>query len=276
MFQKNSTMNYCFRNLHNVFEKYGGFAFESASSLVHCHKDFYELILITEGKWQHTINDVTTSLLPGTLCLFKPEVTHLLFTDSSESRHFVFCVEKSFFEKFVERVYPDFHLNSFTHYLEHPVSSEKMRYLIYLGKSLSRNPKLARNIGDELLMLCLSEFAHLKDTQDYSAYVTDIIQKLNNHIYLNTSVADICAHYPHSQAVLLSQFKKTTGMTIVQYKAKQKMIYACQLLSQTQLSLIEISSFLQYDSLSYFMNSFKKIYGVTPTEYRKTHFIEKD
>lgn len=271
MMQQVSSVNYYFRNLHNISEKYGGFSFETASSLVHCHKDFYELILITEGTWQHTINQVTTVLAPGTLCLFKPEITHLLFTDASPSTHFVFCVEKNFFEKYVKQICPDFDLNGFSSYLECPIASEKMRYLIYLGKNLCKNPKLARTLGSELLILCVLEFAHMKNSQDYSTYITDIIQKINNHIYLNTSVKDICAYYPNSQSVLLAQFKQSTGMTIVQYKAKVKMKYACQLLAQTNLSLLEISSFLQYDSLSYFMNTFKKTYGVTPTEYRKNH-----
>ena len=58
-------------------------------------------------------------------------------------------------------------------------------------------------------------------------------------------------------------------MTIVEYKAQQKMNYACQLLTETDAKVIEIATSLQYDSLSYFLNAFKKMYGMTPTEYRK-------
>lgn len=271
MSKKNTTINYYFRNLQNISEGYGGFSFETASSLVHCHEDFYELILITSGKWQHTIGNITTTLFPGTLLLFKPGITHLLFTDSPQSTHFVFCVEHHYFERHIGQIFPTFDLNSFTNYISRPIASEKMRYIEYLGKNLCKNPKFARTMGNELLLLCISDFMYLIEAQDYSSHITDIIQKLNNHVYINTSVKDICAKYPHSQTALLQQFKKTTGMTIVQYKAKQKMRYACQLLAQTNLSLLEISSFLQYDSLSYFLHIFKKTYGITPTEYRKTH-----
>lgn len=271
MDKKNDAINYYFRNLQNISEGYGGFSFESASSLIHRHEDFYEFILITKGKWQHTIDNVTTTLFPGTLLLFKPGVTHLLFTDTPESTHFVFCLEKHFFERYIRQIFPGFDLSQISRYLHRPISSEKMRYIEYLGKNLCKNPKLARTMGNELLLLCVSDFMYLNDASDYSVHVTDIVQKLNNHIYINTSVKDICEKYPISQTVLLQQFKKTTGMTIVQYKAKQKMRYACELLSQTHLSLLEISSFLQYDSLSYFLHIFKRTYGVTPTEYRKKH-----
>lgn len=271
MSTKETAITYSFKNLNKISNGYAGFSFETASSLMHYHKDFYELTLITEGHWQHTIHTATTSLVPNTLLLFKPGITHLLNANTPQSSHFVFCVEKNFFENRMRQLFPNFDLVHMPEFLIKPISSEKRKYIEYLGNILCHNPKLSNIYGDELFFLCLSDFAHAKDTLDYSEHITDIIQKLNNYMYLNTSVKEICEKYPFSQAVLLRQFKKATGMTIVQYKAKQKMQYACELLTQTNCSLLEISSFLQYDSLSYFLQTFKKTYGITPSEYRKKH-----
>lgn len=104
-----------------------------------------------------------------------------------------------------------------------------------------------------------------------NAYVSDIIKKLNSHVYLNDSITDICSHYPISRQILLRQFKDATGMTIVQYKAHQKLDYACHLLKDSNISVSSISNHLQYDSLSYFVRLFKKTYDMTPSEYRKAH-----
>ena len=91
---------------------------------------------------------------------------------------------------------------------------------------------------------------------------------------MNLSVKEICEHYPYSQSMLLRQFKKLTGMTMVEYKAEQKMKFACQLLSMSDMKIIDIASTLQYNSLSYFLHAFKEAFDMTPSEYRKLHAKE--
>ena len=88
---------------------------------------------------------------------------------------------------------------------------------------------------------------------------------------MNTSIKDICSYYPYSQTMLLRQFKKLTGMTMVEYKAEQKLKYACQLLTNSEAKVIQIATLLEYNSLSHFLCSFKDKYGMTPSEYRKKY-----
>lgn len=269
MSKKRTTAIYNFRDLRNVSSGYGGISFESVSGVMHHHNDFYELILLTSGEWQHTIENTTTALPAGTLLLFKPGVTHKLFTEPFKSTHFVICIEQHYFEKYVNRVFPDFDLEDFSEYLSKPINKEKSKYVEYLGSSICKNTKLVQAMADEILYLLISDFMYSDGPLDCNTYVADIVQKLNNQLYMNTSVKDICSQYPYSQSMLLREFKKLTGMTIVEYKAQQKMNYACQLLTETNAKVIEIATSLQYDSLSYFLNAFKKMYGMTPTEYRK-------
>lgn len=56
---------------------------------------------------------------------------------------------------------------------------------------------------------------------------------------------------------------------MVEYKAQQKLKYACLLLEETNEKVIDIATSLHYDSLSYFLHAFKKQYGMTPSEYRR-------
>jgi len=275
MYKKKSAITYHFRDLKSVTENYSGFSFESANSLLHYHKDFYELILITSGEWQHTINNITTVLPIGTLLFLKPCVTHIISSESSQNTHLVFDIEQRYFEKYINHIFPNFNLDSFSDYIAKPIPAEKRKYIEYLAKAIHENPNSAHIVADEVLHACISDFMYLNNKPNRNTYVTDIIQKLNNHTYLNTSVKDICANYPLAQPILLRHFKRATGMTIVQYKTQQKLKYACHLLEHSNINISNISLHLQYDSLSYFVRSFKQAYGMTPSEYRKTHHNKK-
>ena len=83
------------------------------------------------------------------------------------------------------------------------------------------------------------------------------------------TVDELCANYSLSRPTILKAFKKRTGVSIVEYKAQQRLLVAARMLSEGNMSVTDISSGLGYDSLSYFLRAFKKKYGMTPTEYRK-------
>lgn len=271
MNKKQSAAIYNFRDLRRVSGGYAGISFESVSNIIHHHKDFYELILITSGEWQHTINNTTSVLPAGTLLIFKPGVTHKLFTEPFKSTHFVVCIEQHYFEKYMNRVFPQFDLHTFSDYISKPISREKSKYIEHIGATICKNAKFIQAMADEIIYISISDFTYSSGALDCNTYVADIVQKLNNQLYMNTSVKDICSQYPYSHSMLLREFKKLTGMTVVEYKTQQKLKHACQLLSNTDAPIIEIASQLQYDSVSYFLQLFKKAYNMTPTEYRKKH-----
>ena len=56
--------------------------------------------------------------------------------------------------------------------------------------------------------------------------------------------------------------------TIVDYIKSVKYKHACNLLAYTDLTVLEISNELYYDSISYFNKLFKSFSNLTPTEYR--------
>lgn len=269
--QKSSLLTYHFKELRHVTDNYSEFTFTHVSSLLHHHKDFYELILVTKGEWQHTIGNTTSILPTGSLLLFKPGCTHVIFSKSTDNMHLVFNVQQDYFEEFVMRSFPSFNLEQLPDCLTKPISVEKRKYIEYLAKTIHEPSGSPQIMADEILFSCISDFIYTNQGLNQNTYILDIIQKLNTYIYLNDSITDICSHYPIARSTLLHQFKEATGMTVVQYKAQQKLNYACHLLKHSTTSISELASQLQYDSLSYFVRLFKKTYGMTPTEYRKSY-----
>ncbi|XID92818.1 helix-turn-helix transcriptional regulator [Paenibacillaceae bacterium WGS1546] len=78
------------------------------------------------------------------------------------------------------------------------------------------------------------------------------------------------AHFVHFHPAYLSRFfRKKTGWSLSEYIARQRIEYAKELLTQSELQVTHIMSRLGYDNLSHFTRTFKKLTGYTPMQYRK-------
>ncbi len=71
-----------------------------------------------------------------------------------------------------------------------------------------------------------------------------------------------------SSSYLSKIFKQDTGETIVDYLARVRIQKALQLLSDPDSRMYEIASRVGYKSQQYFSAAFKRVLGVTPSEYR--------
>lgn len=71
-------------------------------------------------------------------------------------------------------------------------------------------------------------------------------------------------------AYLSRLFRKETGMVLTDYILQEKMRRASELLVLSDSSISEIADSLGYGNFSYFARLFRKVYGVTPHEYRKS------
>lgn len=91
------------------------------------------------------------------------------------------------------------------------------------------------------------------------------------HVKDKISLKDICRHLGYSQSFLCNLFKKQTNKTIFQYYNELKIEEAKKLLTQTNMSSVEISYMLMYNDIKYFNTDFKKSTGLPPIAYRKQH-----
>jgi AraC-like DNA-binding protein len=64
-------------------------------------------------------------------------------------------------------------------------------------------------------------------------------------------------------------FKMQMGMTLFDYLNELRIDFACKLLMDPDLNILEICLDSGYNNISHFNKQFKKRTGVTPSEYRK-------
>ncbi|HEY0171803.1 MAG TPA: AraC family transcriptional regulator [Pyrinomonadaceae bacterium] len=65
-------------------------------------------------------------------------------------------------------------------------------------------------------------------------------------------------------------FKEATGITLAEYQRNVRMKRAKTLLETSLLSVKEIMASVGAHNKSHFISDFKKLYGMTPTEYRRS------
>ncbi|WP_068496656.1 helix-turn-helix transcriptional regulator [Paenibacillus kribbensis] len=99
------------------------------------------------------------------------------------------------------------------------------------------------------------------------------------HAFENITLEHIANHFKYNKNYLSRIYKQNTGIGISEQIIKFRLKHAKELLTETDLSIIEIASEVGYDDSKYFMRLFKKFETVTPTQYRKTfyrkHFNKK-
>ncbi|QSB49427.1 helix-turn-helix domain-containing protein [Parageobacillus toebii] len=100
-----------------------------------------------------------------------------------------------------------------------------------------------------------------------------VIQSALNYIeenYQNGITLEEVAEHVHISPFYLSKlFKKELKMNFVSYVTEKKMQKAKELLENTDLPVINIALELNYQEPNYFSKVFKKVVGITPSEYRK-------
>lgn len=111
---------------------------------------------------------------------------------------------------------------------------------------------------------------HVIKKIDAPPVLLDILKNLQSPAFFTQKVSDIIAqtHYSHSQ--FLKIFKQYTGIPIVQYISRLRIEYAAELLRHTDDTVLSVCEKCGYDSLSFFIKSFKAQYNKTPLQYRNS------
>lgn len=120
-----------------------------------------------------------------------------------------------------------------------------------------------------MLMDFAKRVSQNKMPQGMSLEVFDCLQFISHHINEPLQVGDVAEHIGRSRSYLAKKFKQELGFDVSNFIMRCKLEEAKSLLTYSNKTLSEISSYLCFSSQSYFQNVFKKKYGVTPTQYRK-------
>jgi AraC family transcriptional regulator len=96
-----------------------------------------------------------------------------------------------------------------------------------------------------------------------------VLDYINAHPGRNIRLDDLAALTGMSAYHFLRQFRKSMNQSPLQYIISARMEPARKLLLKSRLSVTEIALEIGYESISHFINLFKRHTGVTPDRYRR-------
>jgi two-component system response regulator YesN len=99
--------------------------------------------------------------------------------------------------------------------------------------------------------------------------VKQTIDYISKNIYIDISLVKVADYLSTHPNYLSKIFKQETGESFVEYVIKMKMNEAKLLLRNSNNKVYEIANMLQYKDVGHFARTFKRIFGVSPTEYRQ-------
>ncbi|MBD5512605.1 MAG: helix-turn-helix domain-containing protein [Lachnospiraceae bacterium] len=111
---------------------------------------------------------------------------------------------------------------------------------------------------------------HHCHTEKLSPPIRTCYDFIKLHLDEEISMQKLAAQIGYADHYLNKKFKKETGSSPAEFIRTQRLRRAALLLRTTNDDVQDISDRLQFGSPSYFSDSFKKMYGVSPSEYRLT------
>jgi len=142
------------------------------------------------------------------------------------------------------------------------------------GISGRRNSEFME-LAMRMILICMGDMCTAEQTaqpvRDVPMYHR--FKELREEIYddpMRTwSVDELCSELDISRTYFHRIYLSAFGVTFLQDVIESRLVYAEELLSETELSVSAVAEQCGYDSDSYFMRQFKQHRGCTPTEYRR-------
>lgn len=106
---------------------------------------------------------------------------------------------------------------------------------------------------------------------DKSKYVMQAMDYISQHYSdPNISVGEIAQFLGLSEGHLSHIFKKETDYTLMSYLTRFRIHKAMELLRDCRVRVYEVAEQVGYKDITYFSATFKKVVGISPSEYQDT------
>lgn len=244
--------------------KYG----EDWNSDIHTHH-FTELFYILRGKGFFTISDHSFPIRENHLIIVNPNVPHMEISSKTEPLEYIILGINNL----------EFHNTENSDYNLLDFSFHKDELNFYL-KSLLREVRFKEpnfeNVCQNLLeiivwyiirktKLTLAAASSKKSTKECHF----IEQYLQEHFKEDISLQTLSELTYLNKYYLVHAFKNYKGLSPMNYMIQLRIDEAKYLLETTNTSIAKIASQIGFSSQSYFSQTFRRMTGMTPNEYRK-------
>ncbi|WP_187759705.1 AraC family transcriptional regulator [Thiospirochaeta perfilievii] len=252
---------------------------DSIIPYAHSH-NFYEIFFVTEGSAIHWCNSVQTPIESGSLIFIRPEDTHQYLDSTQDFAFYNLVFSKDTFDKIfslydrklIEENLLDRDLPPGIKLNQGDIEIYKRKF----QRDISTLDLKIRSLHNVELLTSLlplfitSNFYKVNRQPDWFQKLTMEIERDANY---TKGVNYLYSIATRSREHVSRNFKKYLNVTPTEYINHKKLIYASNLLIQTNLEILDISDMAGFPSHSHFYNLFKKEYKTSPRKYREKNLL---
>lgn len=114
--------------------------------------------------------------------------------------------------------------------------------------------------------------AAIREARRYPKPIQSALDDIYLHLQEPISVDELAARVGLSRSYFSVLFKKEVGLPVSDYIRNKRIEAAENMLKYSNFSLLEIGSYLAFNSQSHFVSVFKRVTGMTPGAYRRENF----
>jgi AraC-like DNA-binding protein len=250
--------------------------------------EFFEMIYVYSGSCYEEINGDRISLKECDICIIPPKVEHTIevFNDSIILN--VLIRRSTFNDTFLEILKYETVLSYF--FIKVLFTDDYSNYIIFrtnrdqnLKETLSKlfiehheNKKYSSNIQYNLLMLFFSYLL-----REYEGHVelpgslpkgekllSSILTYMQDN-FKTITLGELSSKFHFTESYLSKVIKATSGHTFKEIIQTIKLNKAIELLTFSDLKVHNISQSIGFENNTHFIRTFKKVYGISPNQYRK-------
>ena len=125
---------------------------------------------------------------------------------------------------------------------------------------------------ENILFEIISFLENAPPNNDSSQYIIDRVQNyIKENLTRNIPLSTIAKNMNISKYYLSHLFKKTTGITLTEYRNELRITAAKNMLINSQKSMDEIAEAIGFSTTAYFTEIFTRAEMIPPSKYRKYH-----
>lgn len=268
---------------------------------IELHKhEFIEIVYVYNGKGIHIIGNKKYEVVQGNLFIINTETPHSFFPLDERNSGNLKVYNCMFETEFINNLYIEIPLlkeiiniflyksmyeedNEFVADLDLNASQQADMRLIFekmLIEYTTKQEEYITILKLHLLELLIKIHRTYKTQHDLDSIgsksfkhqlILNSIDYLKNNYSNKLRVEGLCNQAFLSKSYFTTLFKSVTGINVIDYIQKIRIEKACELLLEEKYKITEIIEMVGYNDYRVFNKHFKKITGLTASDYKKKH-----